>query len=177
MDSVQTKYTDNFDRGFAGQIFNPSSIGSNQSFSYPAATDVYIGRAVASTPLVDGNNIGTGVAVTNVEGITVATQLVGVVISDKRALVDSSGNAYIAKGRMATVMRMSRQGLVYVKVAVQVNVDQSVFVAAETINDANIEIGEFTNISGVGLVDTGLRFFKGASAGNAAVIDMTNSEG
>jgi hypothetical protein len=71
------------------------------------------------------------------------------------------------------VMRMSRAGLIYVKVGVSVTTDQPVFIATAVVNDAGIAVGELTNVSGTGLLDTGLKFFKGAAAGNASVIDMT----
>ena len=174
---VQGRYTDNFDRGFAGQIFNPNSIDGNAAFSYPASEDVYIGRAVASEALQDPNNVASGVAIKPVNGISAPGQMVGIVISDKQALVDSNGNAYIPAGKMATVMRLGRGGLIYVKVAVSVAQDDAVYVATAAVNNASIAVGEFTNISGTGLLDTGLRFFKGAAAGNAAVIDTINTEG
>ena len=172
MDYVQATYTDCFDRGFPGQIFNPASTDGNSAFHYPTSTVVFIGRAVKGVALTDENNIASGIALADVDGITEATEIVGIVISDKQASVDDDGNAYLPANTMATVMRFDESGLIYSRVAVAVAAGDSVFVATAAVNDANIAVGEFTNAAGTGLLDTTLKFYKGADAGKASVISM-----
>jgi hypothetical protein len=54
--SVQTRYTDTYDRGFPGQIFNASSIDGNAVFSAYASTDVFVGRAVTYVSATEQQN-------------------------------------------------------------------------------------------------------------------------
>ncbi len=179
--NVQTAYYDRFARGFAGDILNPASLDGNACFSAPVASgeQVFVGRGLVSTPLVDGQNVANGIAIATPTAVSTADDFVGILMTDKGALTDGLGNDYIPEKRMGTYARADRSAIIYVKVksGVTISAGDDVWMAVAAVNTANIAVGEFTNSAdagaGTGMVQLPYKFYKGNEVGEVALIDLT----
>jgi len=179
--SVQTRYTDTYERGFPGQIFNASSIDGNAVFSAYANTDVFVGRAVTYVSATEQQNYAEGRAVAGVDGVAAAADIAGIITTDVTALVTQNNEAYVPAKRMCTFARANRHALIYVEADPAVAViapGDDVWVVVADVNTPNLKIGQFTNTAGagaaVGMLQLPWKFFKGNDAGKTAVIDLTN---
>ena len=179
--SVQTRYTDTYERGSPGQIFNASSIDGNAVFSAYASTDVFVGRAVKYVSATEQQNYAEGRAVANVDGVAAAEGIVGIITTDVTALVTQNDEAYVSEKRMCTFARADRHALIYVEAdpaIAPIAPGDDVWVVVAAVNTPNLQIGQFTNTAGagaaVGMLQLPWKFFKGNDAGKTAVIDLTN---
>lgn len=156
---VQNSYTDNWTRGYPGQIVSAQTYLAAGLETYAAEEDIIMGRGVvqgepqfqeasSSFPFV----ATAPFAVKNPTASTVAADLVGVAVRPyvtTTNLLDENDiqvAGYPAKD-FAAILPFGSGQQIFVEMAVglTVTVGQAVYIAIALPNDPTINIGEFTN--------------------------------
>lgn len=154
---VQNTYTDNWTRGFPGQVSDMQTMIGFGLETYPNEVEIVMGRGVvrdvsqfqntpSSTPFVSVAPF----SVTNPDPSTVAADLVGVAVRPflTTTNIDESGTflaGYPEKGFVA-VLPFGSAHTIFVRIpgGFEVVVGQAVYIAINGTNDAAISIGEFS---------------------------------
>ena len=176
--SVQDGYFDAFAAGFPGQIADYGSAGRNSVRDYPAEGDVIGGRGVVKGAGIDLDaanplNQPAPFKVKAPTGASIEADFVGIVVRTE-SMTNVSDEAAYADLTMASVTNASVGGVnIFVKTPVAIAQDDPVYMSIDAAQAPNLPVGEFTNVTGAGVIQlTKLQWYKSAAAGGVAIIEQ-----
>ncbi len=176
--SVQDAYFDASGAGYPGQI---ADFGTSSDYSVvgaPAEGNLYVGRAyIKGTDIEPGTiNRSLGYTVKAVTALSVAADVLGIVIRTESAHNDANGLPYYGDLEMASISQPGAgpQGFSYFANAHGIiAVDDPVYVSIDAAL-SSIPLGEFSNAAGAGLVGpvVGWKWKFAAADGSVGVIQI-----
>ncbi len=155
---AQNTYTDNWTRGFPGQVADMQTMIGFGLETYANEPEIVMGRGVVrgvsqfqDTPSDVPFVAVAPFSITNPDPGTVAADLVGVAVRPflTTTNIDEGGTllAGYPEKSFAAVLPFGSARSIFVRIAIGVDilVGENVFIAINGTNDANIAIGEFSN--------------------------------
>ena len=159
---VQNTYTDNFTRGYAGQLVSEQDYISNVLETFATEAPLFMGRACAigTIQTQDSNApqvLTSPFTIITTQGVVSAANLVGVVIRPyitTTNLVNEQGDDWAghnAKEQAAVLpFGSDKRVLVSLKAGLAAVYNAAVYVATDATNPDNINVGEFGVTAGAG---------------------------
>lgn len=176
--SVQDAYFDASGAGYPGQIADFGTSADYSVVGAPAEGNLYIGRAyVKGTDIAPGTiNRSLGYTVKAPTALSIAADVLGIVIRTESAHNDANGLPYYGDMEMASVSQpaAASQGFSYFANAHgAIDVDDPVYMSVDAAVSL-IPVGEFTNAAGLGLVGpiVGWKWKFAAANGSVGVIQI-----
>tara|TARA_R110000764_G_scaffold90101_4_gene172238 strand:- start:906 stop:1460 length:555 start_codon:yes stop_codon:yes gene_type:complete len=179
--SVQDGYFEAPLAAFPGQIADFGTSNDNYVRGFPAAGAVIGGRGVVKGADIDLDvnanplNQPAPYTVKAPVGGSVAADFVGIVIrTEAMTNVGDPAEAAYADKTMASVTHKQAGGaLVYVKAPVAIAAGDTVFMSVDAAQAPNLPVGEFTNVTGAGVIAlTNLQWYKSTAAGDVGIIEQ-----
>ena len=164
---IQTEFFNAPLLAYPGQLAYASPTLAPQLF-YFNETDVFPGRgvvkgALTTTPVINRpNNIVAPFHIKAPVIASVAADFVGIAIrapliidglgSDNVAVYGANPEGTFTRAVNVAVKSAINQTFIYVQASVNITSGDPVFMAVNPVNAANIEVGEFHNVAGAGLI-------------------------
>lgn len=173
---VQNQVFDTFGARYLGQLDTFQDNHATRVGSYISETVTFVGRGVVQgAATTETDHVSVPFNITAAVPASTSDNIVGIVVMSQRAsLNDQTNNQPIIPTDSMTGVAPVGSGLrVGVAASVAITHGQDVYMAVDPTNAANIEVGEFHNASGAGLVQvTGAMWYGAASAGTIGRIEL-----
>lgn len=158
--AVQTDYFDQLERLYPGQLAEGRSLYDFDLRGFPGEGEIICGRGLVIGTAIDESatvyvESSVPYSVKLPEVASVLADFVGIAVRDTTSTNTDQTNfeASYIDGQMVPVASYGSGIIIGAKASVAIAHGDPVWMAVNPVNDANIAVGEFHNVTGAGLIE------------------------